>query len=290
MDRAKSSQRRIVICADDYGLSPSVGTAIRHLIELERITATSCIVVMQCWPDEANRIRHSADKADLGIHLTLTDQVPVTDMSVLAINGKLPSVGQLLRLALFGKLPKAEIAREINAQIELFKQHIGILPVYLDGHHHVHQFPGIRDILLSELRKQPALRNTFIRTCAESSWQIIRHRNCNPKTLVFGWLGSRVKRSAQANGFATNTGFAGFYDFKSKQTIAKTFEELLRASVDKSVFMCHPGLVDSELLTADALTYQREVEYAFLSGPEFEHVLTRNDFTLSWLNELKNNE
>ena len=32
--------RRIVLCADDYGISPGVNRAIRHLIIRKRINAT----------------------------------------------------------------------------------------------------------------------------------------------------------------------------------------------------------------------------------------------------------
>ncbi len=37
--------RRIWLCADDYGMSPGVNRAIRELIKLKRINATSVMVV-----------------------------------------------------------------------------------------------------------------------------------------------------------------------------------------------------------------------------------------------------
>ena len=43
--RGRSSPRRIWLCADDYGISPSVNAAIRDLIERGRINATSVMVV-----------------------------------------------------------------------------------------------------------------------------------------------------------------------------------------------------------------------------------------------------
>ena len=37
--------RRIILCADDYGMSPGVNRAIRDLIERRRINATSVMMV-----------------------------------------------------------------------------------------------------------------------------------------------------------------------------------------------------------------------------------------------------
>ena len=38
------SERRIILCADDYGISPAVSAAIRDLIARGRINATSVMV------------------------------------------------------------------------------------------------------------------------------------------------------------------------------------------------------------------------------------------------------
>jgi len=35
----------IVLCADDYGIAPGVGRAIRDLLDRGRLSATSCMVV-----------------------------------------------------------------------------------------------------------------------------------------------------------------------------------------------------------------------------------------------------
>ena len=40
-----ASPRHIWLCADDYGMSPSVNRAIRALIDRKRINATSVMVV-----------------------------------------------------------------------------------------------------------------------------------------------------------------------------------------------------------------------------------------------------
>ena len=41
----ESARRKIVLCADDYGLAPGVSRAIRELLASGRLSATSCMVV-----------------------------------------------------------------------------------------------------------------------------------------------------------------------------------------------------------------------------------------------------
>src|SRR5688572_11363528 len=71
-----SSRRQIWLCADDYGISASVNTAIRDLIERKRINATSVLVVAPSFHrSEAASLAlfNSGEKrVAIGLHLTLT--------------------------------------------------------------------------------------------------------------------------------------------------------------------------------------------------------------------------
>ena len=46
-----------ILCADDYGLAPGVGRAIRNLIERGRLSATSCMTAGRFWPEEARLLQ-----------------------------------------------------------------------------------------------------------------------------------------------------------------------------------------------------------------------------------------
>ena len=43
----------VTLCADDYGIAPGVGAAIRDLAERGRLLATGCMVGGPHWADEA---------------------------------------------------------------------------------------------------------------------------------------------------------------------------------------------------------------------------------------------
>src|SRR5262245_10068587 len=79
----------IVLCADDYAVAPGVSRAICALIEQGRLSATSCMTVSPHWPEHARWLRPLGDRADIGLHLTLTDHAPIGAMR-LAADGRLP--------------------------------------------------------------------------------------------------------------------------------------------------------------------------------------------------------
>ena len=45
--------RRIVLCADDFGMEPSVNEGILRLAAAGRLTAVTCMVDMPAWRDGA---------------------------------------------------------------------------------------------------------------------------------------------------------------------------------------------------------------------------------------------
>ena len=68
------SARRVIICADDYGISPAVSGAIRDLVARRRINATSAMVASPHFTHaEAAKLHEAADgHAAVGLHVTLT--------------------------------------------------------------------------------------------------------------------------------------------------------------------------------------------------------------------------
>ena len=72
----RTAERHIWLCADDYGISPSVNAGIRELIARGRLNATSVMVAApHLGDDEADALEllnSGAKRAALGLHVTLT--------------------------------------------------------------------------------------------------------------------------------------------------------------------------------------------------------------------------
>lgn len=263
----------LVVCADDYGLTPGVSRAIRELIAAGRISATSVMTVCPWWVEEAAALSEVAGDADIGLHLTLTDQSPLGAMPTLAPAGCLPPIGQLVRASVLRKLPVAEIEAEIERQLEAFVEIWKRPPAHVDGHHHVHQLPGVRSALFRVLERRRFGR-PYLRSCHEAPARILARGVAPSKAMIISTLGLNFARSARRRGFELNDGFSGVYDLGAGgQRISDLFEHFVRHLGPRPLAMCHPGYSDTTLAGLDPMTEQRDVERAFLAGDEWPRVL-----------------
>jgi predicted glycoside hydrolase/deacetylase ChbG (UPF0249 family) len=263
----------LVVCADDYALTPGVSRAIRELIAARRISATSVMTVCPWWTGEAAALADVAGDADIGLHLTLTDHAPLGEMSTFAPSGRLPPVGQVVRASILCRLPLAEIEAEIERQMVAFIEVWQRPPAHVDGHHHVHQLPGVRSALFRVLERGRFGR-PYLRSCHEPLARILARGITPSKAMTISTLGFNFARSARQRGFALNDGFSGVYDLTAEgQRIDELFARFVRNLGPRPLAMCHPGYSDTTLEGLDPMTGQREVERSFLAGEAWPSML-----------------
>ena len=264
---------KFVVCADDYALTPGVSRAIRELIAAGRISATSVMTVCPYWRDEGPALAAVAGASDIGLHVTLTDHVPLGAMPALAPAGRLPPVGKLVRASLLGQLPLAEIEAEIERQLSAFVDVWKRPPSHVDGHHHVHQLPGVRGVLLRAVGRLGGPR-PYVRACHEPPSRILARGVARRKALVISALGAGFLRAAARQGFTTNDGFSGVYDLGAHgHRLDALFAGFVRHLGSRPIAMCHPGYSDTTLAGLDSMTAQRDAERAFLAGEGWLKVL-----------------
>jgi predicted glycoside hydrolase/deacetylase ChbG (UPF0249 family) len=273
---------RIWLCADDYGISPSVNAAIRDLVVRGRLNATSVMVVAPSFHRGEALALHAlnakAQRVAIGLHVTLT--APFRPLSKgfrpLRDGAFLPLGRLLLRAGLRSLAPQALIT-EIARQVRVFADHFGRPPDFIDGHQHVQLFPQVRDALLTIARREaPA---AWVRQCGRALPG--RHALDDRKGLLLNVLSRGFRWRAAALGVRTNPAFAGTYTFRDQADFATTFPHFLDGLPDGSVVMCHPGFVDSELQKLDPLTTLREQEYAFFVQDSFPGLLARHGVALA---------
>jgi len=270
-DPALHRLRPIVLCADDYGLAPGVSAAIAELIAAGRLSATSCMTTLADWRRAAAPLREVVARtpADVGLHLTLTDQAPLGHARGLAVDGRLPPLGKLLPRALARALPAASVADELRAQLDAFEDAWGAPPDYVDGHQHVHVLPAVREALIAELlRRYPAGR-VWVRDCVEAPLRCLQRSESFTKALFIAALGSGLRRQLRAAGIPANDGFSGLHDFATTRPFGDKMRRFLSALGPRPLLHVHPGRVDAALLACDALTTPREAELAYLASDEF---------------------
>jgi len=251
----------IVLCADDYGIAPGVGTAIRDLLEQRRLSAVSCMTVFADFAHEGPLLAPYEDRADFGLHLTLTAERP------------LPA---LLRDAYAGRLDRVAMARQIDGQIDSFKTVMLRNPSFIDGHQHVHMLPGIRDHVLVRATQLGAT----VRVLRAPPLARLVRQPASLKALALAIMGRVLSRGALRRGIAANSEFRGVRSFGETLPYRNLFIRMLAGARDGCMIMCHPGLVDAVLTSRDSVTLPREAEYRYLASEEFARDLAASHLRL----------
>jgi predicted glycoside hydrolase/deacetylase ChbG (UPF0249 family) len=149
---------------------------------------------------------------------------------------------------------------------------LGYAPDHVDGHHHVHALPRIRDAFFNVLARRfagsPAEVRPLARDSADSVFRILRRRGARAKALAVAGLCAGFGARAAASGIATNIGFAGFSRFAGAGQYDGEFDQFLRAPGPRHLVMCHPGFADRTASSTDPIADARSDEYACLTARE----------------------
>jgi chitin disaccharide deacetylase len=275
-------QRRIWLCADDYGISPAVDIAIRDLIVRGRINATSVMMAAPSFSRaeavSLNVLNSVSARVAIGLHLTLTAPFrPLSKGFTPVREGHFLPLEAMLRHAFAHRFEHAALIAEIRAQLDAFRDAFGRRPDFVDGHQHVQLLPQIGRAVL-QVVKESAPR-AWVRQCGRVL--PLAERFADRKGLILDLLSYRFRRRAAALGLDSNPAFAGTYRFDEAADFARLFPRFLDRLPDGSLVMCHPGFVDAELERLDPLTTLREKEFAYLAGDAFPAVLAAHGVTLA---------
>lgn len=144
---------RVVFHADDLGISPGVSRGIARAVEDGPVRAVSLCVTGADAEGGASLARRWEGDIDLGLHLSFTLGRALSG----PIEGLTDPLGRFLPLrtvlarCALGVPVEAQVRREVIAQLERADA-LGVHLDHLDGHHHVHVFPVIRDAVLGAAR------------------------------------------------------------------------------------------------------------------------------------------
>jgi hopanoid biosynthesis associated protein HpnK len=276
--------RKLIVAADDFGLTARVNEAIAKACR-HGIVTTASLMVTAAGFESAVEIARRESSLDVGLHLNLSEGHPVTNPA------RIPSLAdsggfryrhplQLAAAFIRGRIAGGDLEREVRAQLE--KAVDSQLQItHVDGHKHVHVIPavlnGLRKIapeygihaVRSSRERVPRLASMLARQ-RQSAIQIV-------KQYAFGKTISAVERISKRN-----RGLPVLFSPKQLYGITQTgfldlevFADIVH-DLDEGIheLMCHPGYVDDELTkTPTRLLEQRERELALLTGSEVRHLL-----------------
>ena len=216
----------VIICADDFGLSPSVSDAILELIHLKRISATSCMVV---FPEHnAFEDLQRQQGIDVGLHFTMTDFTPLSKEAYGYFKGQFPGPKGLFGQTLRRNIPATVIKSELEKQYSTLRELIGRHPDFIDAHHHIHQYPCIAEVLskfCSEL-VQKGVR-FYVRSTGDSPYFVVRRGAYVVKSGLLSLLARRLRKHLNQYSIPYNNTFSGAYKFSDSLNIG-TFSMMLK--------------------------------------------------------------
>ena len=159
------AQQRIIVNADDLGLSDKVNDAVFAVIEKKRARSATLIANGDAFDAAAARAR-SYKHCSFGVHLNLTQFKPLAKGMgsgfLLAPDGQFSSQW---RSRTFHPSLLSAAYDEFCAQIERMRSALGTIS-HIDSHHHVHTIPALFPVLAAvvkkyRIRKVRASRNLF---------------------------------------------------------------------------------------------------------------------------------
>ncbi|UCE99781.1 MAG: ChbG/HpnK family deacetylase [Planctomycetota bacterium] len=158
--------KRIIINADDFGLSDTINEAVKQAHTNGVLTSTTIMTNMPAAKD-AVKIAKKLPALGVGVHLNLSIGTPLSNNS--SANCLLNKNGELglppARLAILSTLShkfRTAIRTELASQIQWVIDN-GLAPTHLDSHKHIHSFPPIFPIVCELAWKFniPAIRFTY---------------------------------------------------------------------------------------------------------------------------------
>ena len=137
------SVRRLIVNADDYGLTAGVNRAIEEAHAAGVVTSTTVLAGGRTAA-EAGELPQRCPGLDVGLHVNLTMGAPVSDPgrvpTLVDGEGRLLAERELLRRALRRQIDAADVWREVLAQAGALRE-LGVAPSHWDGHRAVAFWP-----------------------------------------------------------------------------------------------------------------------------------------------------
>lgn len=242
---------RLIINADDFGLTAGVNRAI---VELHRAGAVTSTTLMARAAATADAIQMALAMPSLGVgcHVVLVDGEPVLPTREIPslVDKKTgcfpPSLTTFLRWLFTGRIRSAEIEAEAAAQIALLKD-AGLCLTHVDTHKHTHMFPPVLGPLLRAARSAGirAVRNPF-----EPEWAVRATPRASfvrtTEVLALRSLGPFFRSMIASENLATTDGtiaVAGTGTFNS-DTVRALLTGLPEGTWE---LVTHPGYNDADL-------------------------------------------
>jgi chitin disaccharide deacetylase len=256
---------RLIVNADDFGLTAGVNRAIIELHQAGVLSSTT-LMAKAAATGEAIAMARATPTLGVGCHVVLVDGDPVLPPGDIASlidqkTGRFPASLSVFLIRLFaGRIRPAEIEAEAGAQIARL-QDSGLRLTHIDTHKHTHMFPPVLRPVLRAARAAgiPAVRNPFepewaVRATPRASWMRAS------EVFALRRLGPYFRRLIAREKFATTDGTIAVVGTGTldSDTVRSLLGDLPEGTWE---LVTHPGYNDADLdRIRTRLRASREIE------------------------------
>jgi predicted glycoside hydrolase/deacetylase ChbG (UPF0249 family) len=257
---------RLIVSADDFGLTDGVCRAVLHGHRHGLVTATSLLAVGRSF-DLAARMLADHPGLDAGAHLAIVGEDPplLTAREIPTLvdrRGAFPlSYRAVVARGATGRLDPDDVRREFAAQLDRIAG-AGVGVSHLDTHQHTHLWPSVAGVLveLALERGVPGVRTP-------------RSSRLLPVGAPVNLLSARLRRRIERAGLVTTTTYAGLdeagaMDAGAFRRAVSGLAGALPVTGGSIEINTHPGEAgDPDLDRFDWGGYRWSDELAMLSDP-----------------------
>lgn len=271
-----TSGPRLVVNADDYGLTTRVSEGILRGHRDGIITSTSVLVLAPAFAATAPLLAQ-VDGIGIGVHLAAVgEDHPL--LSAKEIPTLVDSRGRLaadwrrfLARAARGLIDIEDLRREFTAQLEAVQQ-LGLPLDHLDTHQHLHLWPDVADVVI-DLAQQAGV----------AAVRVPRSGRRGPLGIGVNRLSLRLAATMERSGIQVSGASAGLDEAgRMDQTaLARTLDRLVATGASSLELFVHPGEDDDPERGRYAWNYRWGAELDALTGPEAKEAVTSRGIVLA---------
>jgi len=278
--------RRLIVNADDFGLTSGVNCAIIEGNGSGIVTSATLMANARA-SDGAIDLAKMQPSLKTGCHVVLIDGVPLAENLPSLTNGSphfRTSLKQFAIAAVRKQIDAEEIQREVEAQIRKIQSR-GITLTHVDSHKHTHMFPYVLRPVLRAAKACGirAVRNPFEPTRCWPAGMVLGTPGLwlrSVGVMAFQMFAAEFCRALNEEGMVSTDGIVGIAvtGLLDQQKLLRILEALPEGTWE---LVCHPGYSDADLQAAGTrLTQSREIELSALTSEETRKALVRHQIEL----------
>ena len=274
--------KRLIINADDFGLTEDVNRGIIECYSRGAVTDISLFAVGESYED-AVRLAKKNGIDKLGVHLALTRSFkPASPFgkipSLVEKNGQFPGDYIEFLVKFFaGRVNGGEIYTELKNQILKIKKE-GFKISHVDGHQHVHMVPGILKIAVRLMREEGIEYIRFPMEKVNLLTKLGEPRNI-VRNLSLSFMCGISGRLLESLGAKHNDFFIGHFHAQSL-TRADLFSAIEHLKNGLTELGCHPGYFTPEMKKRHPRYKSCEEELNVLCDKSFIEAIKNNSIEL----------